>query len=76
MPSMCEDKSMTSFEAMDLLTAWMTDRARFPRLNTIVINGHSLGGFFAHRYAMIGRPAQRDGVEYHCECKLTLLWPA
>lgn len=66
MNSLCEDKTMSSFEAVDLLTQWMTD-GKYPKLKTIVFTGHSLGGFFVHRYAMIGQPAQKPGLEYHCE---------
>jgi pimeloyl-ACP methyl ester carboxylesterase len=45
---------VSSFEALDAVIAWFSDRDRFPRLNTIIVAGHSLGAQMVQRYALIG----------------------
>lgn len=59
----CGTAGVSSFEAIDKLTDWLTD-GRLPNLKFIMIAGHSLGGHFVHRYAHLGNPVAR-GREVH-----------
>ncbi|EPQ32037.1 uncharacterized protein PFL1_00235 [Pseudozyma flocculosa PF-1] len=57
--NLCPDgvQGVSSFEAMDALVAWASNRSRFPNVDRVVISGHSLGGQFVQRYAHFGRPS-------------------
>ncbi len=44
-----------SFAVVDRLLARLSDRRLFPTLATVVLVGHSAGGQFVQRYAMLGR---------------------
>lgn len=55
--------NVTSFQAMDALVAWSSDKSRFPNVDTVVVSGHSLGGQYVNRYAALGKPPQTDGVD-------------
>ncbi|WP_419730163.1 hypothetical protein [Lichenicola sp.] len=46
-----------SFTLMDAIIARLSDRNRFPRLVTIVLVGHSGGGQFVQRYAVLAHAA-------------------
>lgn len=48
-----------SFEAIDAVIAWLSDRTRFPALSIIVLVGHSAGGQFVQRYAVLGHGKAR-----------------
>jgi len=50
--------TMSSFEVIDAVMAQLVDRARFPKLERIVIAGHSGGAQFVQRYAVVGRADQ------------------
>jgi hypothetical protein len=45
---------LSSFAVMDSLIAVLSDAARYPAMQRIVIAGHSAGGQFVSRYAMFG----------------------
>lgn len=45
---------VSSFEALDAAVAWFSNKTIFPRMNTIIVAGHSLGAQMAQRYALIG----------------------
>ncbi|PWN54335.1 hypothetical protein IE53DRAFT_296036, partial [Violaceomyces palustris] len=51
---------VSSFEALDAVVGFFSDRSRFPRMNTIIIAGHSLGAQMAQRYALIGAVPSRS----------------
>ena len=65
--------AISSFEVLDGIIALLSDRARFPNLERIVVAGHSGGAQFVQRYAVVGRADQvltaaglqpyADGVE-------------
>ena len=44
---------LSSFQPIDDLLAALLDPARFPRLESIVVAGHSAGGQLVHRYAVL-----------------------
>lgn len=50
--------AMSSFEVIDGIVAQLADRAKFPKLERIVIAGHSGGAQFVQRYAVVGRADQ------------------
>ncbi|EPQ29027.1 uncharacterized protein PFL1_03317 [Pseudozyma flocculosa PF-1] len=45
---------ISSFEALDEVIRYFSNQSVFPRLNTIIIAGHSLGAQMVQRYALIG----------------------
>lgn len=45
---------VSSFEALDAVVAWFSNKTIFPNINTIIVAGHSLGAQMAQRYALIG----------------------
>lgn len=49
---------LSSFEVLDGLVAQLSDRARFPKLERIVVAGHSGGAQYVQRYAVVGRADQ------------------
>jgi hypothetical protein len=46
-------RPLSSFEPIDDLLTGLLDTARFPHLQRITIAGHSSGGQFVHRYAVL-----------------------
>jgi len=46
---------LSSFDVIDALLAMLTDRDHYPRLQTVVLMGHSGGGQLLNRYAVVGR---------------------
>lgn len=46
--------AISSFEVVDQLLAQLIDKKRFPNLRQVVVAGHSAGGQFVQRYALIG----------------------
>jgi pimeloyl-ACP methyl ester carboxylesterase len=46
---------ISSFAVVDQLLAQLIDKKRFPNLRQVVVAGHSGGGQFVQRYALIGR---------------------
>lgn len=55
--------SISAFEVMDQWLSTMTDRKRFPHLRDVVLFGHSGGGQFVQRYAMVGKFEPPAGIE-------------
>ena len=49
---------ISSFEVLDGIIALLADRARFPKLERIVVAGHSGGAQFVQLYAVVGRADQ------------------
>jgi hypothetical protein len=47
--------AISSYEVVDALLARLANRSVFPRLQTVVLAGHSGGGQLVHRYAIVGR---------------------
>lgn len=47
------NKTITSFDAVDILMKVLKDEAQFPHLKHIVIVGHSVGGQFVQRWSML-----------------------
>lgn len=52
----------SSFAVIDTLLRALGDRARFPRIRTIVLTGHSAGAQLTHRYAAASPLAESLGV--------------
>ncbi|KAE8268748.1 hypothetical protein A4X09_0g3596 [Tilletia walkeri] len=46
-------KTVSSFEALDAMLLYYSDRHRFPNVESIVVSGHSLGGQLVHRYSIL-----------------------
>ncbi len=46
--------ALSSFDVIDALFAHLADRKLFPHLKTVVLAGHSAGGQFVQRYAVVG----------------------
>ena len=46
--------AISSFQVVDEIFHRLVDRTIFPNLNTIVLAGHSAGGQFVQRYAVLG----------------------
>ncbi|CAD6912704.1 unnamed protein product [Tilletia controversa] len=46
-------KTVSSFEALDAMLLYYSDRSHFPNIESIVISGHSLGGQLVHRYSIL-----------------------
>jgi len=62
--------SISSFEVMDGIIALLSDRARFPNLERIVVASHSGGAQFVQRYAVVGRADQvitAAGLQPHAD---------
>jgi hypothetical protein len=47
------DASYTSFKAMDTLITSFFNQTAYPALTSVAVGGHSAGGLFAQRYAML-----------------------
>jgi hypothetical protein len=48
------DKGISTFTAMDLLLAFLSEKKFFPDLQDVIVTGHGAGGDFVLRYAAIG----------------------
>lgn len=55
----------SSFDAIDHLIDVLGDRDRFPRLERISVAGHSSGGQFVQRWALLSACNLWDGSRYH-----------
>ncbi|QNB06141.1 alpha/beta hydrolase [Herbaspirillum frisingense] len=49
---------ISAFSVIDQIFSHLADRRLFPHLEDIVLAGHSAGGQFVQRYAVVGRGAQ------------------
>lgn len=47
------DTKVSSMKAMDTLVTSFFDKSAFPQLGSVIVAGHSLGGSFTQRYAML-----------------------
>jgi pimeloyl-ACP methyl ester carboxylesterase len=57
--------ALSSFDVLDAILRRLADRRTFPNLQNVVIAGHSAGGRFVQRYAVIGHgqaPLLNEGV--------------
>ncbi|WP_157654464.1 alpha/beta hydrolase [Burkholderia ubonensis] len=58
--------AVSSFKVIDAIFEHLANRAIFPSLQTIVLAGHSAGGQFVQRYAVLGRgDANLGGAPIH-----------
>lgn len=57
--------TLSAYDAVDQLLAFLNDKKKFPQLKTVVLAGHSSGGQMAHRYALVGKYNSRNGVPVH-----------
>lgn len=55
--------SVTSYEVIDEIMRKLANREVFPRLQKIVVAGHSSGGQFVGRYQMVNRVHEQLGVK-------------
>ncbi|CEH12578.1 hypothetical protein CBOM_00553 [Ceraceosorus bombacis] len=49
-----EAPKVSSYEALDEVVRWFSDKNVFPKMETVLIAGHSMGGQIAQRYALLG----------------------
>ncbi|SNX81930.1 uncharacterized protein MEPE_00635 [Melanopsichium pennsylvanicum] len=49
-----EPPGVSSFESIDQIVAWFSNKTVFPSMNTIIVAGHSMGAQMVQRYALIG----------------------
>lgn len=45
------NERISSYEAVDDVLEYVSDRSLFPRVKSVVVTGHSAGGQYAHRFA-------------------------
>jgi len=60
-----ENAPVSSYDAIDLILAILSDHRVFPNLKAVVLAGHSAGGQFVQRYAAVGRggdAVERSGI--------------
>jgi len=50
-PAAGSGERISSYEAVDDVLSFVGDQTRFPKLETVVVTGHSAGGQYAHRFA-------------------------
>jgi hypothetical protein len=50
---------LSAFDAVDAILARLADRHRFPALRSVILEGHSAGGQFVQRYALVGHATDR-----------------
>ena len=46
---------LSSFDAIDAIVARLADRSLYPKLTQVIVAGHSGGGQFVQRYAVVGQ---------------------
>ncbi|WP_354685244.1 alpha/beta fold hydrolase [Cupriavidus necator] len=51
--------SVSSLQVLDDLVAFVTDKARLPRVNRVTVAGHSGGAQIVHRYAVLNNVDER-----------------
>ena len=70
--------SISAFEVMDEWLASLAERQLFPRLKNIVLVGHSAGGQFVQRYAMVGKfqPEGRIKCRYVVSAPSSYAYPS
>lgn len=64
-PAVSGKRVLSSFEAMDSIVADLANKTKYPKMETIIISGHSMGGQIVQRYALIGAvPARSTPVHF------------
>ena len=58
-----DDKTLSSFDVMDEIVRRIARKDVFPNLKTIVVAGHSAGGQFVVRYAMLSQAQDKIGTD-------------
>ncbi len=48
-------RGISSFTAIDILSLFLADRRRFPKIKEVVLVGHGMGADFVQRYAAVGQ---------------------
>ena len=48
-------RGISSFTAIDVLSLFLADRRRFPKIKEVVLVGHGMGADFVQRYAAVGQ---------------------
>ena len=56
------EEPISSFDAIDELVEYFSDRSLFPSLERLAVIGHSAGGQVAHRYALLSSLHILDGL--------------
>ena len=54
--------SVSSYEVMDCIVSTLANRTLYPHLSRIILAGHSAGGQYVSRYAMLGKAAAEQGI--------------
>lgn len=54
------NRSITTYEVVDRFTDILFDKAQFPKLNQVVVAGHSMGGQMVQRYALLKKTKKYD----------------
>lgn len=56
------EEPISSFDAIDELVGYLSERSLFPSMERIAVIGHSAGGQVAHRYALLSALYTLDGL--------------
>ena len=54
------DASVSTFRAFDQLISQFFDKSKYPNVNNVYVAGHSAGGMFTQRYAVLRTPSAED----------------
>ncbi|CAD0022500.1 unnamed protein product, partial [Aureobasidium pullulans] len=57
-----KNTNVSSYDVLDQLIQYYSDKSIFPNVNQVVIAGHSLGAQTVQRYAAVGKPLSSMGV--------------
>ncbi|CAC9890647.1 unnamed protein product, partial [Aureobasidium pullulans] len=57
-----KNTNVSSYDVLDQLIQYYSDKSIFPNVNQVVIAGHSLGAQTVQRYATVGKPLSSMGV--------------
>lgn len=69
---------VSSFKAMDDLVSKFFDKSAFPSLGSVIVAGHSLGGSFTQRYAMLRKynASEDPYIQYWTGNCGAYVWPS
>lgn len=72
-----EDSTYTSFKIMDELVTSLFNQTAYPALTSVVIGGHSAGGLFTQRYAMLreNRKGEDTNMKWWVGNAGSYVWP-
>lgn len=60
------NQGVSSFEVLDDVVSYFSNKALFPKVETVVLAAHSAGSQMLHRYAQLGKvPIASGGTEVH-----------